>query len=116
MLFTESWPMGHEPDASGVFCPVLLHYITGVQGSLGLPPSRRADTCVDLVSSPGKCIDLLSLQSDQLRESGTSGLDPRKTEWSSEDATPLCGTFSSPHPDAFLCHHCHTWRLMVEQL
>ena len=22
-------------------------------------------------------------------------------EWSSEDATPLCGTFSSPH----LCHH-----------
>ena len=105
----------------------LMHQVCFVQfcsiislesrGSLGPPPGKRADTGCDLISSPGKCIDLLFLQSDQLMDqAGASGLDPRKREWSSEDATPLCGTFSSPHPDAFLCHHCHTWRLMVEQL
>ena len=49
-------------------------------------------------------------------QASASGLDPRRRAWSSEDATHFCGTFSSPHPDAFLCHNCHIWRLMVEQL
>ena len=31
----ELWPTGHKPDVSGTFCPVLLHYIAGVQGVTG---------------------------------------------------------------------------------
>ena len=61
---------GHEPDAASVFCPVLLHYITGVQGVTGASSRQESRHWRDLISSPGKCIDLLFLQSDQLMESG----------------------------------------------
>lgn len=112
MLFTESWPMATSYSASSVFCPVLLHYITGVRGSLGPPPGRRADTGVTpAFSSPGKCIDLLFLQSDQLMESGRCfwhRILGRGVVTPEDDAT--LSVVPSSHPTQMpLCHYCHTW-------